>query len=143
MSLDTITINTPANTPAPITVATSKRDAILAYRAANPGASAKQITDALGVNLQYTYNVLKDSKRGPKVKRKLGRPRKVKSPLEVPPMKEKGSISYHEYDALRSELMTMTHLAEDRRQEIEELTVIIAYLEHRCAKAEGSRGPAI
>jgi hypothetical protein len=104
----------------------------------------KQITDALGVNLQYAYNVLKEAKRGPKVKRKLGRPRKVKSPLEVPLIEEKeGSISYHEYDALRSELMTMTHLAEDRRQEIEELTVIIAYLEHRCARAEGSRGPAI
>jgi transposase len=142
MSLDTITINTPVNTPAP-TVAASKRDAILAYRTANPGASVKQITDALGVNLQYAYNVLKEAKRGPKVKRKLGRPRKVKSPLEAPQTKEKGSISYHEYDALRSELMQATHLAEERRQEIEELTIIIAYLEHRCARAEGSRGPAI
>ena len=142
MSLDTITINTPVNTPAP-TIAT-KRDAILAYHRAHPKASAKQITDDLRVNLQYVYNVLKEAKRGPKVKLKLGRPRKVKSPLEVPLIEEKeGSISYHEYDALRSELMTMTHLAEDRRQEIEELTVIIAYLEHRCARAEGSRGPAI
>lgn len=137
MSLDAITINT-ANAPAPITVATSKRDAILAYRLSNPGASAKQITDALGVNLQYVYNVLKEAKRGPKVKRKLGRPRKVVAPLAVPPVKRDPEL-----DNLRRSVSEHANIVDGLKREIEELTIIIAYLEHRCARAEGSRGPAI
>jgi hypothetical protein len=137
MSLDTITINTPVNTPAP-TVATSKRNAILAYRLSNPGASAKQITDALGVNLQYVYNVLKEEKRGPKVKRKLGRPRKVVAPLAVPPVKRDPEL-----DNLRRSVSEHANIVDGLKREIEELTIIIAYLEHRCARAEGSRGPAI
>jgi hypothetical protein len=137
MSLDTITITAPVTTPAP-TVASSKRDAILAYRAANPGASTKQITEALGVNLQYAYNVLKEANRGPKVKRKLGRPRKMVAPLAVPPVKRDP-----EFDNLRRSVSEHAHIVDGLKKEIEELTIIIAYLEHRCAKAEGSRGPAI
>jgi len=128
------------NAPATPVVAApaSKRNAILAYRLSNPGASAKQITDALGVNLQYVYMVLKEERLGPKVKRKLGRPRKVGSPLAVPVVKRDPEL-----DNLRRSVSEHAHIVDGLKKEIEELTVIIAYLEHRCAKAEGSRGPAI
>ena len=120
-----------------------KRDAILAYRAANPKATANEIVKALGVNLQYVYSVFRGKKKT-KVKGKIGRPRKVQaSLLSVAAPKETKGISYQEYDALRGELMQANHLAEERRQEIDELTVIIAYLEHRCFKAEGARGPSV
>lgn len=120
-----------------------KRDAILAYRAANPKATANEIVKALGVNLQYVYSVFRGKKKT-KAKGKIGRPRKVQaSPLSVAAPKETKGISYQEYDALRSELMQATHLLQQRLQEINELTVIIAYLEHRCSKAEGHNGVAV
>lgn len=129
MSLDTITISTQEQSFAP--VATSKRNAILAYRASNPDASAKQITEALGVNLQYVYMVLKS-------KRKVGRPSKAESPLEVRDVKRDS-----EMERMQRSVSEHANIVDGLKKEIEELTVIIAYLEHRCAKAEARNGLAI
>lgn len=125
-------VMTPTQTP------TKKRDAILAYRAANPKATANEIVKALGVNLQYVYSVFRGKKKT-KVKGKIGRPHKVQSPWKaVPPLKRDPEL-----DNLRRSVSEHANIVDGLKREIEELTIIIAYLEHRCAKAEGSRGPAI
>jgi len=125
-----------ANNFAPAT--TSKRNAIVAYRIANPNATAKQIVAALGANLQYVYNVLKQERKGPKIKRKPGRPAKVASPFDAPPVKRDP-----EMDRMRNAVSEHARIVDGLRKEIEELTIIIAYLEHRCAKAEARNGLAI
>lgn len=125
-----------ANNFAPVT--TSKRNAIVAYRISNPNATAKQIAAALGANIQYVYNVLKQEKKGPKINRKRGRPAKVAAPFDVPPVKRDP-----EMDRMRNAVSEHARIVDGLRKEIEELTVIIAYLEHRCAKAEARNGLAI
>jgi hypothetical protein len=117
---------------------TSKRNAIVAYRIANPNATAKQIVAALGANLQYVYNVLKQERKGPKINRKRGRPAKVASPFDAPPVKRDP-----EMDRMRNAVSEHARIVDGLRKEIEELTIIIAYLEHRCAKAEARNGLAI
>jgi len=63
--------------------AKTKAQQIRDYVAANPKATPIQISEAMGVNRQYVYTVMWESKRKPKVKvhrkvsKKLGRPRKV------------------------------------------------------------------
>jgi sugar-specific transcriptional regulator TrmB len=125
-----------ANNFAPGT--TSKRNAIVAFRLANPNATAKQIAVGTGANIQYVYNVLKQEKKGPKIKRKPGRPAKVKAPFDVPPVKRDP-----EMDRMRNAVSEHARVVDGLKKEIEELTVIIAYLEHRCFKAEGARGPSV
>jgi sugar-specific transcriptional regulator TrmB len=133
MQSETITFGSPVEPFAP--VSTSKRNAIVAYRIANPNATAKQIAAALGANIQYVYNVLKQEKKGPKTKRKPGRPAKVTAPFDVPPVKRDP-----EMDRMRNAVSEHARIVDGLRKEIEELTVIIAYLEHRVAKAERHRG---
>ena len=122
---------------------TKKKDAILAYRAANPKATANEMVKARGVNLQYVYSVLR-GKKAKKAKGKIGRPRKVQSPwkavapLAVPPVKRDPEL-----DNLRRSVSEHARIVDGLKKEIEELTVIIAYLEHRCFKAEGARGPSV
>jgi len=120
------------------TAATSKRDAIINYRKANPGVSVKQIAETLNSNLQYVYTVLKEQQIGKKVKRKVGRPRKEVSSLTPPPVKHDPEI-----DRMRSAVSEHARIVDGLKKEIGELTVIIAYLEHRCFKAEGARGPSV
>lgn len=127
---------TTANNFAPVT--TSKRNAIVAFRAANPNATARQIAVGTGANIQYVYNVVKQEKKGPKIKRKPGRPAKVTAPFDAPPVKRDP-----EMDRMRSAVSEHARIVDGLKKEIEELTVIIAYLEHRCFKAEGARGPSV
>ena len=136
MQPETITFNSPVESFAP--VSTSKRNAIVAFRAANPNATAKQIAVGTGANIQYVYNVLKQDKKGPKIKRKPGRPPKAKSPFDAPPVKRDP-----EMDRMRNAVSEHARIVDNLKKEIEELTVIIAYLEHRCAKAEARNGLAI
>lgn len=125
-------VMTPTQTP------TKKRDAILAYRAANPKATANEIVKALGVNLQYVYSVFRGKKKT-KAKGKIGRPHKVQSPWKaVPPLKRDPEV-----DRLRLAVSEHARIVDGLKKEIDELTVIIAYLEHRCFKAEGARGPSV
>ena len=123
--------------PAAVQAPTKKKEAILAYRAANPGATANDIVKALGANLQYVYSVL----RGKKIAKKsrAGRPRKNISPLQTPVFKRENP----ELSNLRIAVSEHAHIVDGLKKEIDELTVIIAYLEHRCAKAEHHRGLAI
>jgi len=44
---------------------------------------------------------------------------------------------------MRNAVSEHARIVDGLRKEIEELTVIIAYLEHRCAKAEARNGLAI
>jgi hypothetical protein len=127
---------TTANNFAPVT--TSKRNAIVAFRLANPSATAKQVAVGTGANIQYVYNVLKQEKKGPKIKRKPGRPAKAKSPFDAPPVKRDPEV-----DRMRNAVSEHARIVDGLKKEIEELTVIIAYLEHRCFKAEGARGPSV
>ncbi len=121
-------------------VQSSKRNAIVAFRLANPNATAKQIAVGTGANIQYVYNVLKQEKKGPKTKRKVGRPRKEVSPLDdVLPMVKRDP----EMDRMRNAVSEHARIVDGLKKEIEELTVIIAYLEHRVAKAERHRGLAV
>lgn len=121
-------------------VTTNKRNAIVAYRLSNPNATPAQIAIALDTNLQYVYSVLRNEKKGPKIKRKPGRPRKVVSPMESaqPAVKRDPEV-----ERLRASVSEHAHIVDGLKKEIEELTVIIAYLEHRCAKAERHRGLAV
>ena len=63
--------------------AKTKAQQIRDYVAANPKATPTEISEAMGVNRQYIYTVMWESKRKPKAKahrkvsKKLGRPRKV------------------------------------------------------------------
>lgn len=117
---------------------TKKKDAVLAYRAANPNASANDIVKALGVNLQYVYSILRGKKAAKKGK--PGRPRKEQPVLVgVPPVKREDP----EIRNLRMAVSEHAHIVDNLKKEINELTVIIAYLEHRCFKAEGPRGPSV
>ncbi len=136
MQPETITFGNPVEFFPP--VSTSKRNAIVAFRAANPNATAKQIAVGTGANIQYVYNVLKKEKKGPKINRKRGRPAKVASPFDAPPVKRDP-----EMDRMRNAVSEHARIVDGLKKEIEELTVIIAYLEHRCAKAEARNGLAI
>jgi hypothetical protein len=136
MQPETITFGSPVEFFPP--VSTSKRNAIVAFRLANPNATAKQIAVGTGANIQYVYNVLKQEKKGPKIKRKPGRPPKVAAPFDAPPVKRDP-----EMDRMRNAVGEHARIVDGLRKEIEELTVIIAYLEHRCAKAEARNGLAI
>jgi hypothetical protein len=136
MQPETITFGSPVEFFPP--VSTSKRNAIVAFRLANPNATAKQIAVGTGANIQYVYNVLKQEKKGPKIKRKRGRPAKVAAPFDVPPVKRDP-----EMDRMRNAVSEHARIVDGLKKEIEELTVIIAYLEHRVAKAERHRGLAI
>jgi len=68
-----------ATTQQPAVKAMTKADQIRKYIAENPKATPMEISQAMGVNRQYIYTVMWETKRKAKGKtgKKLGRPRKV------------------------------------------------------------------
>lgn len=109
---------------------------ILQMRTENPQMSAKEVADKLGVKLHYVHTTthLARKKAGLKPKRKVGRPRKVRPvTVSVTDMTPRRNDAEEVRQIILKEYLTTI---QNLKQEIEELTVIIAYLEHRCAKAE-------
>lgn len=122
----------------------SKREQILNHLEANPKATRKEIAALLGTTEQYvsivrTHAGFKKSKPGRKnsvLKNNAPMPAVSHRDVELNGLREAVRVR----DAVIGELRGSE---EKLRQEINELTIIIAYLEHRCARAEGSRGVAV
>lgn len=106
---------------------------ILAFVKENPGMTAEQVAQKLGTKKQYVHTVMymaRKAKNEKKVAKKIGRPKKhvtMAVPAGVPV-----EFSSAQAETIRS-----------LRKEIDELTVVIAYLEHRCSRAEASRGTTV
>lgn len=108
----------------------------------HPDWTPQQLAKELGCDVQYVYSTQYlhrkkveganplAKKAESKVPAKRGRPKKAKFEA-VAPM---NTTTLHD-------LQTQT--IRNLRKEIEELTVIIAYLEHRCAQAEARRGASV
>ena len=107
---------------------------ILDYIKANPTVPARVVASKLGTKVQYVHSVkYLEGKKSKATRRKNARP------PEVPTFKREDS----ELRDLRIAVSQHAHIVDRLKKEIVELTTIIAYLEHRCFKAEGPRGPAI
>lgn len=90
------------------------------------GSTIDQIVEKLKVKRQYVHSVAWLTKKRPK---KRGRP--AKKFVEAKPI-DKNSW----FDKQSKEIISL-------RQEINDLTAVIVYLEHRCARAEAGRGTSI
>lgn len=112
---------------------------VLDYIKEHPEASPKDVAAAVGTTIQYVNTIKYLQNKPRKAKRKLGRPRKNVSPFDGAVLKREDP----ELRDLRIAVSQHAHVVDRLKKEISELTVIIAYLEHRCFKAEGPRGPAI
>ena len=100
---------------------------ILDYIKANPTVPASVVASKLGTKVQYVHSVkyLEGKKKSKATRRKA-----LISPLQV----EAAQKTVNTLDQIR---------ISNLEKEIVELTTIIAYLEHRCAKAESVRGFAV
>ena len=101
----------------------TKAQQVLKMREENPQVTAAEIARKLKVKRSYVYSVFYLDKRKKRVK-------EIKEAKAVP---MKGEIK----------LMPTISREAELRKEIEELTIIIAYLEHRVKMAEGYRGSPI
>jgi predicted transcriptional regulator len=98
-----------------------KRDAVLKMRQENPGMKAAEIAQRLRVKKSYVYSVLYHQKR--------------KQKIEAIRQAPQGEVHFIQ--------SVDTQQVNSLKREIEELTIIIAYLEHRVKVAEAKHGSAI
>lgn len=102
---------------------------IVAYKKANPSAKAKDIAKKFKTKVQYVYTCLY-----------LSRKQTSKKQPTVPNAAPKVAPN----DAVQNSIVSFLRKQNDElRKEIGELTVVIAYLEHRCARAEAKNGVAV
>ena len=94
------------------------------YAAENPAATAQQIADALGTKVQYVHTVwyLDRKKKLGGSKRKVGRPRKVRSLNDLPTTNR---ITVHSPLAPTAQEIRMQQL----ENQIGDLKTVIRYLE--------------
>lgn len=104
----------------------NKAAAIREMIKANPQMSTEDLAKKAGVKLQYIHSVKYLMKKANSVAKKRGRPRKDKPVPQTTPLYE------HQHQQIRS-----------LRKEIEELTIVIAYLEHRVKQAEAKRAASV
>lgn len=109
--------NTPEITMTPKTTISQR---IRDYKAANPDATVKQISDAVGTSLPYVYQILGQ----PPKKAKKAKP-VAKEP------KEDSSISKREFDTLKVEVETQRMIIDIQKRQAEKHLAIIEYLEGR------------
>lgn len=113
---------------------------ILAYKKANPDTKPAEIAKKLKTKVQYVYTVLYlDRKKQNATKVNSGKLATRKAPPMIPPGEQAAAnISLDVFMAKERAAQVA-----DLKKEIDELTVIIAYLEHRCNKAESKVGLAV
>lgn len=99
-----------------------KSDKIRAILKANPNMSVAEIAKQAGTNIQYVYTVKYMDKKRKRAANKIK--------VADKPKEEKSS----------AHLYTRIH---NLTKEIDELTVIIAYLEHRVKVAEAKHGATV
>ena len=96
-----------------------------------PLLTAAEVAEKLGTKTQYVNSVIYlQRKKAGSSPRKPGRPKK--SVTMVVPAGVAVEFNNAQAETIRS-----------LRKEIDELTVVIAYLEHRCSRAENRRGVAV
>jgi hypothetical protein len=88
----------------------------------NPGMNAKQIADSVGSKIQYVHTVWYLDRKGKKtaVKRKIGRPRKVRALNDAPVQ-----------GLIKEVTLPLNKDAQDLRDEVANLRAIVRYLEGR------------
>lgn len=91
------------------------------------GATAKEAAALTGTSLQYVYDIKSDLNRENGVPKRRGRPPKVK-PVDTPVQKPMVKLQ---------ETLEASILINSLKQEINDLTAVIVYLEHRL-KAYGA-----
>lgn len=91
------------------------------------GATAKEAAALTGTSLQYVYDIKSDLNRDNGVPKRRGRPPKVK-PVDPPAQKPMVKLQ---------ETLEASILINSLKQEINDLTAVIVYLEHRL-KAYGA-----
>lgn len=120
-------------------MAMTLKDKIVALKTNNPDLTAKQIADKLKTKVQYVYTTLYLAKKGDAVAKPK---RKAKKDNPFTPIAEalgervQAGLSEASLAALRNQNSAL-------RKEIDELTTIIAYLEHRCYRAESKNGAPV
>lgn len=120
----------------------NKAQNILAYKAANPHATAKEIAKKFKTKVQYVYTTLymdRKSKEAARAQKESGPVKVAKNDPRMPKFEPRPVIVHSHNDAIQ----VLQNKVDDLRKEIEELTVVIAYLEHRCARAEAKNGTSV
>lgn len=120
----------------------SKAQAIVDMKKENPKMTAREIAEKLGTKIQYVYTTMcmDRKKNNPNAKSKVGRPKKAKvAKKNVALVPSKAIVPVNNVSLMDHYAKTIREM----RTEINELTVVIAYLEHRCARAEAKNGASV
>lgn len=102
-----------------------KRDEVLKMRQENPGMRSAEIARRLKVKRSYVYSVLYHEKRKQKI-----------AAIRQMPIGEINLMPVEDKPPYAIEIASL-------KREIEELTIIIAYLEHRVKVAEAKHAASI
>lgn len=113
---------------------------IIDYKKVNPNASAKEIAKKFKTKVQYVYTTIYMDRKRQSNKQTKAQKASAKARPTAPVVEQAQSnlagYLHKMNDALKREAASL-------RKEIDELTVIIAYLEHRCARAEAKHGSTV
>jgi len=95
------------------------------YKAANPNATAKQVSDAVGSSVIYVYQVLNNP------------PKKIKKekPVTTSKAAPANTVSLKEHEAMVRRLAEQTAEVMDLEEDIVGLKAIIKYLEEKLEEA--------
>lgn len=117
---------------------------ILAHKKAFPDTKAAELAKMFKTKVNYVYTVLYlDRKKQKATKVKAVKLAARKAPPMIPMGEQAAANTSFDAFMAKERAALVTQQVADLKKEIDELTVIIAYLEHRCNKAESKVGLAV